>query len=188
MIAGLLLAFSLLAGDKSDCKCGSGCECKDGRVASCCSCAKGECRCADVAAPSMSTAEYAADVALHLGLAHLKNTPLAGSERLVLLSDAHRFGLDFYSARAMWNLVRDHAGLMRDTIRVNDPANFHEWERECAWRYRVYYLADDVLNCPQMSVGAKLNSLDELRRLIGDEAYNAGRLPAPTPNYKVAGR
>ena len=73
---------------------------------------------------------------------------------------------------------------MRDTVQTNDPANAATWEQEVAWRHRCWYLMDDVLNCPTISVGAKLNSLDELRRMIGDDAYRAGVMPSPFPSYK----
>jgi len=50
LLAVVTVAAPALKADKSNCKCGECCACKDGRVDAACSCPKGECRCADVAA------------------------------------------------------------------------------------------------------------------------------------------
>jgi hypothetical protein len=53
------------------------------------------------------------------------------------------------------------------------------------WRARCWYLLDDVLYCDNLTPRQKLRSLSELRDLIGDAAYAAGRMPSPIPEYKV---
>ncbi|HYE77929.1 MAG TPA: hypothetical protein VEI97_08085 [bacterium] len=103
----------------------------------------------------------------------------------VRLEDAHRFGVVKGACRPLYWLAGRHAGQMRDEVASwNHPADVAEWEKETAWRHRCWYLLDDALECDHLSVYARLRSLDELRRLIGDHAYHAGVMPDPIPAYK----
>ncbi len=181
MLLALLLAIGI--GDKSNCKCGDTCKCADGRVALYCSCPKGGCRCADVG--SLAPALYGADAGLNAGLGAMMTTPLQGSTRTVVMADAMRFGIGFHEVRYQWNLSREHAARMRDTVRANDTTMLPMWEVECEFRARAFYLLDDVINCPQMSLQNKLASLEALRVLIGDEMFFRGEIPRSTPSYRM---
>lgn len=119
----------------------------------------------------------------------VENTPLQGSDRQVILSDAYRFGVGFHQARALWRLSEKHKSLMRDEVQWNNsPKAFAQWECEVQWRARCWYLLDDAVNCPELGIVRKLQSLNELRCLIGDEAFYAGIMPAPIPRYRIGER
>lgn len=109
---------------------------------------------------------------------------------LVRLEDAHRFPILPAACRHYWACASRHANDLREVVCGgwnNDPAACQEWEAECAWRARCWYYLDDVLYC-DYPPERKLRSLDQLRRLIGDEAYFTGQMPDPTPRYKFPTR
>jgi hypothetical protein len=104
----------------------------------------------------------------------------------IRIEDGQAFGsLDPEACRSLWGLSRDHADKMRKTVEANNLQDVvRRWERECQWRSRAWYLLDDVIHCPQYTLEKKLQSLKELRDLIGEEAYYAGMMPQPTPSYR----
>lgn len=110
---------------------------------------------------------------------------------LVRLEDAHWFGVSREQSRLFWNIATRHKEQMRPVIAGgwnNNPDVVAAWEADCDWRSRVYFYLDDVLFCEHLGLRARLRSLDMVRQLIGDEAYYTGRLPAPTPAYKIPER
>ncbi len=102
----------------------------------------------------------------------------------VSLSDGDRFSMSGVTARYLWTVSKGHAAVMREKLAGwNSPDAMAQWEMECEYRSRCWYLLDDVLFC-QLPVQSKLRSLKELKRLIGDEAYTAGVMPICTPCYR----
>ncbi len=191
MLMACVLVFSPTEGvDKRDCKCGESCNCADGKVGLFCSCPKGACRCADVSKPPQ-LAMYVAGLGFHAGITHLWNTPLDDSERGVVFSDAFKFGVDGPASRQLFLLASRHSSLMRPAMMQNSQAIIEQWERECQLRSSAWSLLDDVLYC-QCSwysgncLAYRVDKLNQLRLLIGDEAFYAGEMPDPTPHYKFA--
>ncbi len=102
----------------------------------------------------------------------------------VSLSDGDRFAMSGVTARYLWTVSKGHAAVMREKLAGwNSPDALAAWEMECEYRSRCWYLLDDVLFC-QISAQAKLRSLKELKRLVGDAAYYSGNLPAPVCSYR----
>lgn len=109
--------------------------------------------------------------------------PAAG----VCLSDARRFPVPPAVARRNWQLSVSHPALVREEVRAwNTPADFGTWENETAWRRACWDHLDTVLYHRPASLEWKLRALGRLRELLGDEAYFAGRMPAPIPTYRTA--
>ncbi len=188
MLVACVLVFSPTDGvDKRDCKCGI-CECADGRVARDCLC-KG-CRCADVSTPPQ-LAMFVAELGFHAGVTHLWNTPLEGSKRGVVFSDAFKFGVNGPMSRQIWMLSSQHHTVMRSAMLQNSQAVIDQWERECNLRSSAWSLLDDVLYCQATwydgnCLHYRLDKLNQLRLMIGDKAFYAGEMPDPTPHYKFA--
>lgn len=101
----------------------------------------------------------------------------------VCLTDAGRFPVDRASCRAIWKLTCTHPGRMVDQVATwNTPDALQAWREETHWRERCWNFLDDVLYM-DWTPDRKLQSLARLRALLGDEAYFAGWMPAPFPNY-----
>jgi hypothetical protein len=111
----------------------------------------------------------------------------APSQGDISLLDAKQFHVTAPACRALWLLSNNHGRVMRVEIAGgwnNSPATVAMWEEELEWRNRCWFLLDDALNCPYLTAAQKLQSLKELRGLIGDAAYLAGIMPAPLPHYR----
>lgn len=113
-------------------------------------------------------------------------TPTPEEMQGIRLTDGLDFGVSFEAVRQLWYMTSRNADSMRATVTANNhPEDVYRWEEEVRWRSRCWYLLDDVINCPNLTRERKLQSLAELKRLIGDEDYYAGRMPGPTPKYRI---
>lgn len=106
----------------------------------------------------------------------------------VSLNDSLAWGVGKQEARLLWQVSVKHEESMRETVSnpwlTNDVA---AWEREVRWRQRVWFLVDDVLFC-NYPMARKLAALREIKELVGEADYAAGRLPAPMPSYRGLSR
>jgi hypothetical protein len=137
-------------------------------------------------------------VCVSFGLGMFNATPLDRGERVCVLADCYRFGVNAETAERFARLAKDHAEGMRDEVEAwNTPEVFAAWQLETRFRFEVWNTLAGALGgryrfevcgfaAPQWdrSRVARLNHLEELRELIGDEAYGAGRLPNPAPRYR----
>lgn len=106
----------------------------------------------------------------------------------IRIEDVHTFGVGVQQGKALWELADRHGWEMRSEVESwNSVQVVAEWERELAWRRQCWSLLDDVLRLGY-DHKEKLRRLDRLRFLIGDEAYYSGRMPKPTPTYKIGSR
>lgn len=102
----------------------------------------------------------------------------------VSLSDLERFTVPVMVAKVQWELSRDHAYLMRNTVQTwNRWDVVEQWEIETARRCRCWDLLDWILRVDK-TAGAKLNHLAELKQLLGDANYRQGWMPSPIPTYR----
>lgn len=102
----------------------------------------------------------------------------------VRLADAMEFGIHPCGVQGFWVQAREHAGLMRETMRAqNTEEVVWAWERDCDWRARSWDQLDNVLRC-SMTYEAKMACLMKLKTLIGEELWEARIMPSPTPNYR----
>jgi len=103
----------------------------------------------------------------------------------VQLSDAYQFGVSREAVRDLWRLTTNHKSVMRNEVRSHNHADTAwYWEQECDWRSRCWFLLDDALFMDNLTELQKVRSLAELRSLLGDADYYAGRMPEPTPRYR----
>ncbi len=116
----------------------------------------------------------------------LLTTPIQGGERQCVLADAYKFGVGFQRVRRFYLIASAQPGVMRETVAANNTSDVvAEWEAECTWRRRCWDLLDDAIYMENFTVYRRVESLQRLRELIGDEAYFAGRMPNPTPTDRV---
>ena len=102
----------------------------------------------------------------------------------IQLIDAYRFGVSKEAVRPLWILARNHKDRMATMVRSwNHAADVERWEQECLWRTMCWDKLDDVLYL-DTTIEYKMSSLARLRELLGPEAYYAGMMPKPTPNYR----
>lgn len=130
---------------------------------------------------------------------------LQQSDREIVMCDVYRFGATRETAYAMYLTSRTHYREMADEIRSwNHPEAFGWWERDCERRIKCWSKLDDAfrignalwtygpgpdghfLAWPDFSrdVAYRLSCLYDLRALIGREAFEAGVMPSPFPEYK----
>lgn len=100
------------------------------------------------------------------------------------LADAANFRVPPAVARAGWQMACKHKTARRNEVwSWNPPGVAAAWEAECDWRRDVWDELDNVLFHP-CHRDRKVLALRCLRRLLGDEAYFSGKLPAPIPTYR----
>lgn len=117
---------------------------------------------------------------------------------------AYRFGVLPEQAKAEWEQAKRQAEAMRWSVWANNPpATFLAWRDETAWRACCWcklVICFDHKACRDLAWHTypgsrepyegemqreRIQALAALRAMIGREAYDAGRMPAATPNYKV---
>ena len=116
-----------------------------------------------------------------VAIAHhgIMTTPLAGSDRHVLLVDAYSFGLTWETACANQLTCERHYEFMRSEI--------PDWRRE-AWndmmwvRRQRWAMLVDALD-ERLPATTRLERLNELRESLGTEAFFGGRMVAAVPDY-----
>lgn len=117
---------------------------------------------------------------------------------------ASRFGVSAEQAEYMLKIASQHASVMAPSVYgANSASTVEQWRAECAWREdcwrkmlavvspqaqysRAWCLYPEYDRKPFASeyCRAKMQTLRELRDVLGDELYNAGRMPDPTPKYR----
>ncbi len=104
--------------------------------------------------------------------------------RGVRLKDAMEFGIPPQCVEGIWAGARNHKGLLRDVIGMNNPGYMVErWEFECEWRTECWNQMDNVLRINQ-PLYFKLRCLAKVKELIGDDLYERRTMPNPLPTYK----
>jgi len=118
----------------------------------------------------------------------------------VRLEDVRAFGVAPDVVDGLARLAHGHQPVMRRVVEAhNDPMAVARWESECDWRRECWeclraallpeaaadMIVDDDRRTPAAVLMVRLDRLDELRRLIGDADYRAGRMPNPTPSYRL---
>jgi hypothetical protein len=121
----------------------------------------------------------------------------------IQLLDALKFGVSPEAAEALASLASNHPPLLRGAVALNNGrAVVWQWERECEYRAKCWGLlrvalddeaarsmawgivAEEREPTPDEIYRAKLDALAELRGLLGEADYYAGRMPDPTPKYR----
>lgn len=103
----------------------------------------------------------------------------------ISLSDANNFAWigkqvahEFY----VWSSKQQQE--MYQAVVMNNPPHVADsWLAECHWRKQCWDKLDDVLWCT-FPTPKKIQSLAELRQLLGHSDYYAGKMPWPVVNYR----
>jgi hypothetical protein len=115
---------------------------------------------------------------------HVRDTTLPCPAAMQL----EHFGITPLQARRGWLDSYQHPYRLRGVIAGgwnNPPHVVALWEADCTYRRLVWAALDDVLYY-QCATTYKLQKVAELRRLLGDEAFERGQVPAPTPSaYRI---
>jgi len=137
-------------------------------------------------------------------------TPIVNSDRLVVAAHARLFGVrDADEAWRMWNHAwKQQLALNSQVATWNKPAVYAEWSKEVDQRMEAWWLLGQALTRPYLNTYPvtdcdddgtlrvryvtqawtnwdRVEALYRLRDLIGREAFYAGVMPRPTPNYKL---
>jgi hypothetical protein len=101
----------------------------------------------------------------------------------VLLVDANAFGVQYEAAKMNYRTAVLHNDKMERKMEIAFPAWVGPWQsdmiqRRIAWRMLMQALDESS------SDERRLDDLDTLRGIIGDEAYFLGVMPMPFPSYE----
>lgn len=128
----------------------------------------------------------------------LMQTPIAGTSRELVAADVRRFRV-LSSAEAARNLrvAQSHENYFDGEVQTyNTPARYRQWREECWWRQQCWRelavaLDDTYQHTPWYRgrsvperIAYRVEALEALRRLLGEEAFWAGYMPSPTPSYR----
>jgi hypothetical protein len=92
---------------------------------------------------------------------------------------------DYRDAMAITRYAQRQRDEMRGQVFTwNNPAKAWQWEQEADWRIACWDALWDALNQGNQ-VHWRINRLYRLRELLGDEAFYRGRMPNPTPTYRI---
>jgi hypothetical protein len=120
-------------------------------------------------------------VLIAIAVAHhaTMTTPLADSDRHVLLVDAYSFRLTWHTARANQTTCERHHEVMRAEI----PDWLYEaWNDMMSVRRQRWAMLVDALD-ERLSADYRLRRLNELRDSLGTEAFFGGRMVGAVPDY-----
>jgi hypothetical protein len=130
---------------------------------------------------------------------------LQQSDREIALCDIHKFGESRETAYAMYRMASLHKSTMEKEVQSwNHPEAFGWWERDCERRIRCWSKLDDAFRIGNAmwsynvgpdgeyqstvdfanDVAHRLRCLYDLRAMIGKEAFEAGVMPDPFPQYR----
>lgn len=122
----------------------------------------------------------------------IETTPRIDTDREIVPIDATLFGVDQAYAHRMIEMARQHRSFFCDEVKSwNSPLRHWQWERECDWRSDCWYQLSRSLepNAGRWeSYSYRLDALYRLRDLIGHEAFYAGQMPSPIPQYRLPNR
>jgi hypothetical protein len=109
----------------------------------------------------------------------LLTTPLADSDRQVLLVDAYSFGLTYEGAKICQAACVMHHEAMRSEI----PEAFREAWNERMWvRRQRWAMLIDALD-EELPAIQRLERLNQLRESLGTAEFFAGRMVSAIPEY-----
>ena len=130
---------------------------------------------------------------------------LQGSDREIVLCDVYRFGASREIVYAMYRTAQSHkAAMAGEVMSWNHPEAFGWWDRDCDHRIRCRSKLDDAFRVGRniwsynlgpegyyvatadfsRDVAWRLQCLYDLRAMIGKEAFAAGWMPDPFPQYR----
>lgn len=128
----------------------------------------------------------------------LMQTPVIGTSREIVAADVRLFRvLNVTEARWHYYEACAHERTFDDEVRTyNRSAKYWQWKNECAWRQNCWRALIDALDpsCYQWphrdreAIACRVHALEQLRRLLGDEAFWAGQMPCPIPSYNLLER
>lgn len=102
---------------------------------------------------------------------------------LVRIADAAEFNVSPEEARRAWELAHRH--IIRHEDYLIERYAFGDvmvWKAEAEKCRNAWDCLDNVFRMRDTRE-SKLLELDRLRKIIGDDAYHARRMPQPTPGY-----
>lgn len=119
-----------------------------------------------------------------------ESTPFRDTDREIVLVDATLFRVRRDYAEHMAFVAKDHKQRFRLEVEGNNrPFVAWKWSEECDWRERCWRELADSLDdgdyerwCNRPTY--RIHALYRLRDLLGHEAFYAGQMPSPTPQYK----
>lgn len=128
----------------------------------------------------------------------LMQTPIAGTSRELVAADVRRFRV-LSAAEASRNMLvaQNHEAHFDGEVQTyNTAGRYRQWKEECWWRQQCWrelaVALDDThqhtpwyrgRSAPER-IAYRVEALAALRRLLGEEAFWAGHMPAPTPSYR----
>ncbi len=106
----------------------------------------------------------------------------------VRLQDAYEFGVTYKEAHYAWSEAHAYVRHYDDHMKTwYFPGSYNLWLKEADWAKRVWDKMDNSLNENQPRHW-RLEELTQLRAALGEEAYNARRLPNCVPDWLFARR
>lgn len=115
----------------------------------------------------------------------LENTPQMQSDREVVLADAHLFAIDQRAALDWATWIVNHRNRLGDEVRTyNRVERYWDWKAEIDWRFDCWRFLAEAKDASNND-GHRQHCLYRLRELLGSEAFFAGRMPDPLPQYRV---
>lgn len=133
------------------------------------------------------------DILIMLAVAHQPPDLTADARYpLVRIADAREFGMTHEAAWSMLDISRQHQRHYAPYLMTYFlPCEYRRWEREAnrheeVWSQLCLVLSDED-HWFQFEIADprewRLMQLNELRKMLGDEAYAARRMPEPTPSW-----
>lgn len=102
----------------------------------------------------------------------------------VCMRDAYEFGATRADARQSYHLARRHIEHYDELIRSQYAFPIYmNWKEQANFHLRAWDLLDDVLLWSNTPYEWKMERLWQLKKHLGDEAYNGRRMPGPTPGH-----
>lgn len=116
----------------------------------------------------------------------LMTTPLQGSQRRCILADAYGFGTCYERAKQMRIDAGKHQTdeMFHLVWMYNGMDRAFQWKQEAEWRRLCWDALEDALNV-RVHPTRRLEQLERLYDLLGDEMYLGRAMPSHTPQYRI---
>jgi hypothetical protein len=102
----------------------------------------------------------------------------------ITLQDAYEFGVSWQDAKEAWSLACRHQTCCDKWIMQNFRfSDYMDWRAESEHCRMAWDVLDNALRPNAAGREYRLSQLERLRSIIGEEAYNARRMPPPTPGH-----